>query len=272
MASRLGVKAPEEKEHKSTIKVIVRMTQLLDALAARPGAVHLKDLSITTGLHPSTAHRILNVLCEHRMVERVDAGSYKLGIRLLELGNLFKQRLSVREEALPSMHVLQHQTGESVVLSIRQKDEVIFVERAVGTQSMMRVVHAYGARALLHVTASGKVFLAEDSDAHWRDYAERTRLHALTEKSIDNLTALEKELKEIKRLGYGIEDQEEEVGVSGIGAAIRNDEGKIVAGLSLLAPSDRMRWGWAAAVKETADRISQTIGFENKTPATKDTA
>ena len=129
----------EEKEAKSTIKVIVRMTQLLDALAARSGAVHLKDLSLTTGLHPSTAHRILNVMCDQRMVERVDAGSYKLGIRLLELGNLFKQRISVREEALDYMHQLQNETGESVTLSIRHKDEVIFVERAVGSQSLMRV-------------------------------------------------------------------------------------------------------------------------------------
>jgi DNA-binding IclR family transcriptional regulator len=261
MAARLGATTPEEKEHKSTIKVIVRMTQLLDALAARSGAVHLKDLSITTGLHPSTAHRILNVLCEQRMVERVDAGSYRLGIRLLELGNLFKQRLSVREEALPYMHQLQHQTSESVVLSIRQKDEVIFVERAVGTQSMMRVVHAYGARALLHVTATGKMFLAEDDEAQWRDYAERTRLHALTAKSIDNFTALEQELREVRRHGYALEDQEEEAGVCGIGASIRNDEGKMVAGLSLLAPSDRMRWSWAGLVKDTADSISRIIGY-----------
>ena len=251
----------EEKEAKSTIKVIVRMTQLLDALAARSGAVHLKELSLTTGLHPSTAHRILNVMCDQRMVERVDAGSYKLGIRLLELGNLFKQRISVREEALDYMHQLQNETGESVTLSIRHKDEVIFVERAVGSQSLMRVVHAYGARALLHVTATGKLFLADDGEAAWKTYAERTRLHALTSKSIESLSALQDELREIKRRGYAFEDQEEEVGVSCIGAGIRNDENRLVAGISVLAPSDRMKWAWAERVKDTADKISLAIGF-----------
>ncbi len=251
----------EEKETKSTIKVIVRMTQLLDALAARSGAVHLKDLSLTTGLHPSTAHRILNVLCDQRMVERVDAGSYKLGIRLLELGNLFKQRVSVREQALPYMHQLQNETGESVTLSIRHKDEVIFVERAVGSQSLMRVVHAYGARALLHVTATGKLFLADDGEAAWNSYAERTRMHALTAKSIDNFTSLQEEMREVKRRGYAFEDQEEEVGVGCIGAGIRNDENRLVAGISVLAPSDRMRWSWADRVKETADNISLAIGY-----------
>lgn len=251
----------EEKETKSTIKVIVRMTQLLDALAARSGAVHLKDLSLTTGLHPSTAHRILNVMCDQRMVERVDAGSYKLGIRLLELGNLFKQRVSVREQALPHMHQLQNETGESVTLSIRHRDEVIFVERAVGSQSLMRVVHAYGARALLHVTATGKLFLADDSEMAWTSYAERTRLHALTARSIETLTALQDELREVKRRGYAFEDQEEEVGVGCIGAGIRNDENRMVAGISVLAPSDRMRWSWAERVKEIADTISKAVGY-----------
>ncbi len=253
--------AHEEKETKSTIKVIVRMTQLLDALAAQPGAVHLKDLSSTTGLHPSTAHRILSVLCEHRMVERVDAGSYRLGIRLLELGNLFKQRLSVREEALPFMQQLQHYTAESVTLAIRLKDEVIFVERAVATQSMMRVVHTYGSRALLHVTAAGKCFLADEAAAAWRAYADRTRMHALTAKSIDNATALEEELALIKRRGYAFEDQEQEVGVCAIGSGIRNDEGKVVAAIQVSAPSDRMNWDWADRVKETAQEISLTIGY-----------
>ncbi len=252
---------PEEKETKATIKVIVRMTQLLDALAASSGAVHLKDLSLTTGLHPSTAHRILNVLCDQRMVERVNAGSYKLGIRLLELGNLFKQRLSVREQALPYMHQLQNETGESVMLSIRHKDEVIFVGRAVGSQSMIRVVHAYGARALLHVTATGKLFLAEDGEAAWSSYAERTRMHALTAKSIDNLASLQDEIREVKRRGYAFEDQEEELGVACIGAGIRNDQNRLVSGISVFAPSDRMRWSWADRVKETADKISLAIGY-----------
>ena len=89
----------------------------------------------------------------------------------------------------------------------------------------------------------------------------RSRLHALTSKSIDNVTALQEELREIKRRGYAFEDQEEEVGVSCIGAGIRNDENRLVAGISVLAPSDRMKWGWAERVKETADKISLAIGY-----------
>jgi DNA-binding IclR family transcriptional regulator len=73
---------------------------LLDTLAAHPDPVSLKEISERTGLHPSTAHRILNDLTIGRFVDRPQAGSYRLGMRLLELGNLVKARLDVRDAAL----------------------------------------------------------------------------------------------------------------------------------------------------------------------------
>ena len=81
------------------IQVIERMFSLLDALAAHQDPVSLKVLSERTGLHPSTAHRILNDLAIGRFVDRPEAGSYRLGMRLLELGNLVKARLDVCDAA-----------------------------------------------------------------------------------------------------------------------------------------------------------------------------
>ncbi|MGN6704331.1 MAG: helix-turn-helix domain-containing protein, partial [Burkholderiaceae bacterium] len=88
---------------KTSIQVIERMTTLLDALALYPDPVSLKELSRVTGLHPSTAHRILNDLVAKRFVDRAEPGSYRLGMRLLELGNIVKSRLDVREAALNFM-------------------------------------------------------------------------------------------------------------------------------------------------------------------------
>ena len=68
------------------------MMSLLDALAAQPVPVNLKQLAQETALHPSTAHRILNVMVGKRMVERVEPGVYRLGMRLLELGELVRVR------------------------------------------------------------------------------------------------------------------------------------------------------------------------------------
>ena len=88
--------------------------------------VSLKDLSAATGLHPSTAHRILNDMVVGRFVDRAETpGSYRLGMRLLELGNLVKARLSVREAALEPMRELHQTTGQTVNLSVRQGDEIV---------------------------------------------------------------------------------------------------------------------------------------------------
>ena len=66
------------------IQVIERMFSLIDVLASREEAISLKEISEKTGLHPSTAHRILNDLAVGRFVDRPEAGSYRLGMRLLE--------------------------------------------------------------------------------------------------------------------------------------------------------------------------------------------
>src|SRR6202162_2526684 len=93
-------------EHKTSIQVIERMMRLLDTLAAHRDPVSLKELALRTELHPSTAHRILNDMVTCRLVDRSDPGTYRLGMRLLELGNLVKARLSVRDAALAPMREL----------------------------------------------------------------------------------------------------------------------------------------------------------------------
>jgi DNA-binding IclR family transcriptional regulator len=82
----------EEKETRSSIQVIDRMMNLLEALADNPAPVNLKRLAQTTRLHPSTAHRILNVMVRNRIVDRIEPGTYCLGMRLLEFGSLVRAR------------------------------------------------------------------------------------------------------------------------------------------------------------------------------------
>ena len=86
-----------------TVQVIERMFALMDVLASREEAMSLKEISEKTGLHPSTTHRILNDLATGRFVDRPHPGNYRLGMRLLELGNLVKSRLNVRDAALLPM-------------------------------------------------------------------------------------------------------------------------------------------------------------------------
>ena len=252
------------EDAKSSIQVIQRMSTLLGVLAQHPETVSLKQLAQDTGLHPSTAHRILTALVNDRLVERVDQGNYRLGIRLLELGNLVKARISVREHALPFMRELHAATGEAVNLSVRRDDEIVYVERTSAGRAMMRVVNIVGARAPLHITAVGKLFLLDEGARGLRAYAERTRLPAYTRNTLTTVAALEKELEKIRRQGFATDQEEAELGVRCIGAAIRDDGGALVAGLSVSAPAERIKTAWAGLVKETAEKISRAIGFRGE--------
>ena len=244
-----------------TIQVLERTFALLDVLAAHPDPVSLKVVASETGLHPSTAHRILNDLMIGGLVDRPQAGNYRLGMRLLELGNLVKARLDVRDAALGPMRELHRLTNQPVNLSMRQGDEIVYIERTYSERSGMQVVRAVGGRAPLHLTSVGKLVLAEDDPQRVRAYATRTGLAGHTRNSITDLARLERELAAVRRLGVARDDEELELGVRCIAAGICDDEGKLVAGLSVSAPADRLADSWAERVRATAQQISKALGY-----------
>jgi len=247
---------------KTAIQVIERMMNLLDVLENFDEPCSLKILAESTGLHPSTAHRILNDMVACRLVDRSEGGSYRLGLRLLELGTLVKARLSVRDAAQLPMRALHKLTNQTVNLSVRQGDEIVYIDRTYSERSGMQVVRAIGGHAPLHLTSVGKLFLAQDDTSRVRAYATRTGLAGHTRNSITQITQLEKELSEVVKNGSANDDEELELGVSCMAAGIYDDSGKLVAGLSLSAPTDRLQREWNKPLLETALQISKGIGFK----------
>jgi len=235
---------------------------LMDVLASREDAISLKEISEKTGLHPSTAHRILNDLTIGRFVDRPEPGSYRLGMRLLELGNMVKARLNVRDAALAPMRDLHKQIQQPVNLSMRQGDEIVYIERAYSERSGMQVVRAIGGRAPLHLTSVGKLFLSVDEPMKVRSYATRTGLNGHTKNSITQLPILERELSKVRQYGIARDNEELELGVRCIAAGIYDDQGKLLAGLSISAPADRMDEAWLARLQSTAEGISQALGYK----------
>ena len=183
------------------------MFSLIDVLAVKEGSATLKEISEKTGLHPSTTHRILNDLVLGRYVDRPESGHYRLGMRLLELGNCVKARLNVRDVALEPMQDLHQLTQQPVNLSVRQGDEIVYIERAYSERSGMQVVRAIGGRAPLHLTSVGKLFLAADDNVRVRAYANRTGLPGHTRNIITQLAALEKEIAKSRQSGVASDNE-----------------------------------------------------------------
>jgi DNA-binding IclR family transcriptional regulator len=253
---------PTKEATAPAIQVLERTFALLDVLASQPDPVSLKHISERTGLHPSTAHRILNDLTVGRLVERPEPGTYRLGMRLLELGNLVKARLDVRQAAIAPMRELHRLTHQPVNLSMRQGDEIVYIERVFSERSGMQVVRTVGGKAPLHLTSVGKLFLAQDDLQRVRAYATRTGLAGHTRNSITELGVLERELASVRAHGCARDNEELELGVRCMAAGIYDDQGKLAAGLSISAPADRLEDSWLDHLRATAAEISSGLGWQ----------
>jgi DNA-binding IclR family transcriptional regulator len=245
-----------------TVQVIERMFTLMDVLASREEAISLKEISEKTGLHPSTTHRLLNDLATGRFVDRSQPGCYRLGMRLLELGNLVKNRLNVRDAALVPMRELHKSIQQPVNLSVHQGDEIVYIERAYSERSGMQVVRSIGGRAPLHLTSVGKLFLAADDPQRVRAYATRTGLSGHTKNSLTQLPALERELSKVRQYGVAHDNEELELGVRCMAAGIYDDQDTLVAGLSISAPAGQLKEEWLPKLQDTVREISISLGYK----------
>lgn len=255
-------KKQNQGKARASIQVIDRAVSLLDAIARYPDPVSLKILCAESGLHASTAHRILASLIENRFAERDSAGHYRLGMRLLQLGVRLHSRIDLRAVALPVMEKLRDKLGESVNLTLREGDVLVYIEKATPNR-MMHVQQVIGSRAPLHVTAVGKMMLGTAGDEAIRGYAERTNLPAYTRKTLSSLPRLLAECHAAAERGYALDNEEAEIDVGCIGVLLYDSSGSVTAGLSVSAPIERRRMAWIDDVIEAGRQISTQLGYHD---------
>ena len=248
------------RERPDSIQVIERLARLLDVIAGHEDTVSLKILSAETGLHPSTAFRILSSLADQGYVERSARGNYQLGVKLMQLGSRVHASVDIRKIALPLMEKLRDHLGETVNLTVREGDEVVYIERTLAKR-MIRVEQVIGSRAPLHVTAVGKLMLGDQGEAACRTYTKRSKLPAYTKNTHTRITGLLHDCIAAAKRGYALDNEEAELGVGCIGTLIHDAGGHVVAGLSVSAPIERRRDEWIEQVMETGAQISKQLGY-----------
>ena len=244
----------------NSIQVIGRLSSILDVISKHSEPVSLKILSAETALHPSTVFRILASLAEHGFVHRTGRGNYQLGAKLMQLGSRVNSGVDIRKLAFPLMEKLRDRLGETVNLTIREGDEVVYIERSLAKR-MIRVEQVIGSRAPLHVTAVGKLMLGVEGEEGCRSYAKRSKLPPYTINTHITINTLLQDCMGAAKQGYSCDNEEAEVGVACIGTLVRDAGGQVVAGLSVSAPVDRRKEGWTGEVVETATQLSSLLGY-----------
>jgi DNA-binding IclR family transcriptional regulator len=241
----------DAKTANTSIQVISRMFSLLDVLSLQGEAVSLKSISEQTGLHPSTAHRILNDLAVGGMVERSGPGSYRLGLHLLTLGNLVRARLDVRELCVRPMQELHRLTAQSVSLFVRQDDDALCVARSVADRHGIQITRSMGLRMPLLSNAAGKTLLLNDSNAELHRLAGGPGLRA---------DQLHSEIVLIRQSGIGQDHDSLDPNVQVTAAPVWDDQGRVAATLVVQCPASRLSAEGQDALKASAQRISASLG------------
>lgn len=212
---------------------------ILEALVRGGGSRSVTELAQELGMVRSNVHRTLTTLCHAGFVEPIpDAPNrYRPTLRLWELGNIVVNQFDIRAHARPTMMELSALTRETVLLAVRQGNEVTFLERILTPQSVSTNV-LLGARSPIYCNAPGKAILSIDPEGEVIKLP--ANLKTYTETTLATREALLKDLKETQARGYSINLAEWKTHVHSIGAAIRSPNGEALGAISISGPDVRM--------------------------------
>ena len=241
------------------VAAVERAFAVLDALADGSPDLGTNEIARRTGINPSSVSRLLATLAAGGLVEYVpESGRYRLGIRLLQLGQAVLARLDLREVARPHLRRLAGETGETATLSAPGEHEAVtvdFVQSASSVQSVARL----GRPSVAHATATGKALLAFGT-------AELApgRLRAFTARTITDRGRLAVELARVRKRGFATAVGEREKDLNAIAAPVFGGGGDLVGVVGVQGPASRFTpVAMQAAVEpllERAAAISAALG------------
>jgi DNA-binding IclR family transcriptional regulator len=249
---------------RNQVLVFRKIDAILAVLASSSRDLGLTEIARQTELSKATVHRLLTTLVRYDYVERgLRDGSYRLGLRLFELGAATQRRSDLRRRALPVMRGLAKETGESIYLGIRRENSVLCLDRIDG-KHVEELPWCVGGALPLNVGASARVLLAGMGDEELEAFL-REPLAELTRFTTVDAGAMRESVHQARLFGYAIGDEDIAIGVSAIGAPIRDAHGDVVAAISLAGVVERLTPDRApyliTAVKTAGRDISKALGF-----------
>ena len=205
----------------SAPQTVLRAIGLLDLLATMPQGMSLRQLSESTGLTKSTAHRLISCLVMCRLAEFCpETRTYKLGIKVLELSAVLLDSMDVREEAKPFLRHLNDVSRETVYLAVLDQFKVVYIG-CIESPESMRMSERIGRRNPFYSSSLGKVLVAWADESTLNRCVGDREYPAATPRTITDPVRLIEELAKVRRQGYALDDEENRPGIRCLGAPVR---------------------------------------------------
>ena len=237
-----------------------KMVAVVEALAEQR---RTSEIARMTGLPVSTVHRILQELVSVGWAREDGDRGYLLGARVLTLAARDTDHVALTSLARPHLQELSDTTGSAVHFGVRSGDEAVYVDKLEGSRAY-RMRSRIGLPIPLTSTAIGKAVLAALPEPEVRMIVARAGLPARTPHSLTTVEALLADLAGVRERGYSLDEEENELQISCVGAAVYDHKQVPIGGISLTMLSFEMTpertHSVVPLVMRTAAAITKALG------------
>ena len=237
------------------LKTIQRAFEIMDVLKEEK-EVGVAELARRMDLPKSTVHDYLRTLRTMGYVVN-DDGRYRLGFRLLELGGQVKYRNRLFHVAKPELERLVEKTGELASVNVEERGRFVILHTEFGSESLRLGIYP-GLKTPIHTHAGGKVILANLGEDRIEEIVEEYGLSARTEYTITDRDELEADLQGIREQGYGVDSDQQVVGMGSVAAPVRVGD-SVLGSIGIVCPTDRLREESYRA--ELADEVQKSANI-----------
>jgi DNA-binding IclR family transcriptional regulator len=240
-----------------------RVLQVLEALAASPEPIGVRDIARAIGVSPSIAQRLVSTLASTGFAEQTETRKYRVGLRAFAVGNAFLSDNSLARETLVELKRLADERQLNGYLGVLRGRSVVYL-LTCQSSGPIAIRTSAGAETHLHSTALGKALLSCLTNEEAKRLLGREPYQRLTPATRLRFAALSRDIDRARQSGLATCDEENLVGVYAVGAPLRDASGSAVAAISVALPRhDVVRIGPAELgrlVREAAERISRRLG------------
>jgi len=254
-----------DKQVQYTVAAVDRALEILNLLGKSSRELGITELAKVLGVQKSTVHSLLQTMLARDFVQQTESGRYALGVKLLQLGELFAQRLDIRTVAKPILTQLADETGKVALLAVLSKQELIIIDK-VEPERPFLIIPKFDFSLAFHSTAVGKVLLAFAAE-EIRDAILEKELAPFTPFTITDVDEVKTELNKVYLDAYAIGCDETIEGVTCFAVPIYNAANQVVAALSVSSASSLVNFNGydpiLAVLKQKAAIISQRLGQQS---------
>ncbi|MGG3573741.1 IclR family transcriptional regulator [Bacillus gobiensis] len=246
------------------VKSAVRVLKVFELLAMKRNGLTVKDISDELGLPQSSTFHLISTLFNEGYLLQDHAKRYKLGPKLIQIGNNAMESLDIASIGKPVLSKLMEDVQETVFMAVLSEERLVYVLKIDSNRSIKTTAQP-GYQKPLHCTGLGKAFLAFLPVEKREKLISTIALQPVTPHTITDRSKLEECLEFYKTLGYSIDDEENEEGLFCVAAPIYGGGNTVEAAISVAGPKERMskrKEEIARKLTEAAAKLSIQMGYK----------